>query len=76
MKKKVLMLESKVIDTINNSDIYMRINLYLSEKECEGRLFQVIQSANSLKKWVLAKDEDGKKKKTVATLENLLKKIW
>ena len=39
VKKKVLMLGSKDIDTINNSDIYdMYKNLYLSEKERKEKL--------------------------------------
>ena len=50
VKKKVLMLGSNKTDTINNSDIYHTyINLYLSEKECEEKLFQCIQSANRFK---------------------------
>ena len=50
VKKKVLMLGSKDIDTINNSDIYETYkNLYLSEKEREEKLLQGIQSANGLK---------------------------
>ena len=41
VKKKVLMLGSKEIDTINNSDIYGTYkDLYLSEKEHEERLLQ------------------------------------
>ena len=43
-KKKVLMLGSKEIDTINNSDIYDTYKaLYLSEKEREKKLLQSIQ---------------------------------
>ena len=39
VKKKVLMLGSKDIDTINNSDIYDTYkDLYLSEKEREEKL--------------------------------------
>ena len=39
VKKKVLMLDSKSIDSINNSDIYDTYKeLYLSEKEHEERL--------------------------------------
>ena len=49
VKKKVLMLGSKDIETINNSDIYgMYKDLYLSEKEREEKLLQGIQSANGL----------------------------
>ena len=55
-KKKVLLLGSKDIDTINNSDIYDTYkDLYLSEKEREEKLLQGIQSANGLKARVGAK---------------------
>ena len=55
-KKKVLMLGSKEIDTINNSDIYdMCKDLYLSQ--CEKTLLQGIQLANGLKAWVGAKNQ-------------------
>ena len=41
VKKKVLMLGSKEIDTINNSDIYCTFkDLDLSEKEREEKLLQ------------------------------------
>ena len=50
VKKKVLMLGAKEIDTINNSDIYDTYkDLDLSEKEREKKLLQGIQSANGLK---------------------------
>ena len=50
VKKKVLMLGAKEIDTINNSDIYDTYkDLDLSEKEREKKLLQDIQSANGLK---------------------------
>ena len=50
VKKKVLMLGAKEIDTINNSDIYGTYkDLDLSEKEREKKLLQGIQSANGLK---------------------------
>ena len=50
VKKKVLMLGSKEIDMIDDSDIYDTYkDLYLSEKEREGRLLQGIQSASGLK---------------------------
>ena len=43
VKKKVLILGSKDIDTINNSDIYHTYkDLYLSEKEREEKLLQGI----------------------------------
>ena len=48
--KKLLILGSKNIDTINNSNIYDKYkDLYLSQKELEGKLLQGIQSANGLK---------------------------
>ena len=37
-------------------------DIYLSEKEHGQKLFQDIQSANGLKKWVCAKNEDIQKK--------------
>ena len=50
LKKKVLMLGSKDINTINNSDIYVTYkDLYLSKKELEEKLLQGIQSTNVLK---------------------------
>ena len=73
-KKKVLMLGSKEIDTINNSDIYDTYkDLELSEKECEKKLLQGIQSANGLKTRVGAKKSDGTAL-TVTTQENAFKK--
>ena len=43
VKKKMLMLGSKKIDTIRKPDIYDNYkDLYLSEKEREDRLFQGI----------------------------------
>ena len=60
VRKKVLMLGSKDIDTINNSDIYDTYkDLYLSENEREEKLLQAIQSANGLKAHVGAKNADG-----------------
>ena len=50
VKKKVLMLGSKDIDTFINSDIYDTYkDLYLSKKEREEKLLQGIQLANDLK---------------------------
>ena len=73
-KKKVLMLGSKDIDTINNSDIHDTYkDLYLSEKEREEKLLQVIQSANGLKARVGAKKADGTAL-TLTTQENTIKK--
>ena len=59
VKKKVLMLGSKDIQTINNSDIYDTYkDLYLSKKEREENLIQGIQSANGLKVRVGARKAD------------------
>ena len=56
VKKKVLMLGLKNIDTINNSDVYDTYkDLYLSEKELGKKLLQGIQTANSLKTRVVQK---------------------
>ena len=56
----MLLLGSKEIDTINNSDIYDTYNdLYLSEKEREEKLLLRIQSANGLKAQVRAKNQMG-----------------
>ena len=50
VRKRVVMLGSKDIDTINHSDIYDTYkDLFLSKKEREERLLQGIQSANELK---------------------------
>ena len=50
VKKKVLMLGLKDIDTINTSDAYDTYkDLYLSEKEREEKLLQGIQSANGFR---------------------------
>ena len=60
VKKKVLRLGSKEIDVINNSCIYDAYkDLYLSEKECEVRLFQGIEPANRLKARLGVKKSDG-----------------
>ena len=60
VKKKRLMLDSKDINSINNSDIYDTYkDLCLSEKECEEKLLQGKQSANGLKARVGAKKSDG-----------------
>ena len=74
VKKKVLMLGSKEIDTINNSDIYDTYkDLYLSEKEREKKLLQGIRSVNGLKTQVGAKKVDSTAL-TVTTQENEIKK--
>ena len=76
VKKNVLMLESKEIDTSNNSDICDTYkDLYLSEKEREGKLLQGIQSANGLKTRVGAKKSDGTAP-TMTTQENAIKKTF
>ena len=74
VKKKVLILGSTDIDTINNSDIYDTYKkLYLSEKEQEKKLLQGIQSANGLKAGLGAKKADGTAL-TLTTQENAIKK--
>ena len=74
VKKKMLMLGSTDIDTINNSDIYDTYkDLYLSEKEREEKLLQGIQSANGLKGRAGAKKPDGMLL-TVTAQENTIKK--
>ena len=73
VKKKLLMLGSKNIDTINNSDIYDTYkDLYLSEKEREKKLLQGIQYSNGLKARVGAKKADSTGL-TVTTQENTIK---
>ena len=73
VKKKVLMLGSKEMDTINNADIYGTYkDLYFSEKESEEKLLQGIISANGLKDWVGAKKTDGTAI-TVTIQENVIK---
>ena len=73
VKKDMLILGSKGIDTINNSDIYDTYkDLYLSEKEHEQKLLQGIQSANGLKTRAGAKKADGTAL-TVTTKENAIK---
>ena len=76
VKKKVLMLGSKDIDTINSSDIYDTYkDLYLSEKEREKKLLQGIQSGNGLKTLVGAKKADGTAL-IMTTQENAIKKMF
>ena len=75
-KKKVLMLGSKDIDMINNSDIYDTYkDLYLSEKERQEKLLQGIQSANCFKAQAGAKTADGAAL-VVTTQENAIKKTF
>ena len=74
VKKKELMLGSKDIDTINNLDIYDTYkDLYQSEKECEEKLLQGIQSSNGLKERLGAKKADGTAL-TVTAQENAIQK--
>ena len=74
VKKKVLMLGSKEIDTVNQSYIYDTYkDLCLSRKEREEKLLQGIQSAKGLKARVGATKADGTAL-TVTTEENAIKK--
>ena len=74
-KKKVLMLGSKDIDTINNSDIYDAYrDLYLSKKEREEKLLQGIQLGNGLKALITKKADSTAL--TVTTQENAIKKTF
>ena len=76
VKKKVLVLGSKDIDRINNSDVYDTYkNLYFSEKEREEKLLQGTQSTNGLKARVSAKKTDGTAL-AVTTHENAIKKTF
>ena len=71
------MLESKDIDTINNSDIYDTYkDLYLSKKEREERLLQGIQSANGLKARVGAEKAEDGTALTLTTQDNVIKKTF
>ena len=74
MKKKELMLGSKEIEAINNSDIYGTYkDLYLSKKEREEKLLQWIRSANGLNARVGAKKANGMVL-AMMTQENAIKK--
>ena len=76
VKKKELMLDSKSIDMIKNSDVYdTHKDLYLSKKEHEENLLQGIQLVNTLKTRMGAKKVDGTAL-TVTTLENATKKTF
>ena len=76
VKKKVLMRGSMDIDIINNSDIYDTYKgLYLTEKECEEKLLQGIQSANDLKARLGGKKSD-ETALTLTTQENAVKKTF
>ena len=60
VKKKVLKLSSKDIDTIDNLDVYGTYkDLYMSKKEREERLLQGRHSVKGLKARVGAKKADG-----------------
>ena len=68
------MLGSKEIDTINSAGIYDTYkDLYVSKKEREETLLQGIQSVNSIKAWLDAKNADDTSL-TVTTQENTIKK--
>ena len=74
--KKVLMLDLKETDMIVSSDIYDTYrDLYLSEREHEGKLLKGIQSANGIKASVGVKKADGTVR-TVATQESAIKKTF
>ena len=76
VKKKVLKLDSKNIDTIDNLDVYDTYkNLYMSEKEREERLFQGRHSVNGLKARVGAKKTDGTAL-TITTQEIAIKRTF
>ena len=71
--KKVLLLGSKEIDTINNSDIHDTYkDIYLSKTEREENLLLGIQPVNGLKTRVGANKADGTAL-TVTTQENAIK---
>ena len=70
----MLMLSSKNIDTINNSDVYdIYKDHFLSKKEREQKLLQGIQLASGLKAQVVAKKADDTAL-TVPTQEKVIKK--
>ena len=76
VKKKVLMLGSKDIHMINNSDIYDTYkNLFLSEEESKEKLLQGKQLANGLKARLNAKKADDTTL-TVTTQEKVVKKTF
>ena len=70
------MLDSKDIDTINNSDIYDTYkDFYLSEKKREEKQLEGIPSTNGLKARVGAKKAVGTAL-TVTTQENVIKRTF
>ena len=72
----MLLLGSKDIDIINNSDIYDTYkDLYLNKKEREERLLQGIQSANGLKARVGAEKAEDGTALTLTTQEKAIKKM-
>ena len=74
-KKKELIIGSKGIDMIDNSDTYDKYkDLCLSKKERKEKLLQGIQLVNGLKERVSAKKVDGMTL-TVATQENAIKNM-
>ena len=76
VKKKVLMLDSKDIDMINNSDIYDTYkNLFLSKEEPKEKLLQGTQLANGLKARLSAKKADDATL-AVTSQEKVVKKTF
>ena len=76
VKKKVFMLGSKDIVTINNSDVYDTYkDLYLSKREPEEKLLQDIQPPNGSKASVGAKKADVTAL-AVTTQENAIRKTF
>ena len=76
VKKKVLMLDSKNIDTINISDIYDTCrDLLLERKRSEEKLLQDIQSVNGLKARLGAKRAGGTAL-TMTIQENVIRKTF
>ena len=76
VKKKVLILQSKEIDTINKTDIYDTCkDLYFSKKGRKEKMPRGIQSTNGLKARADAR-KIGNMKITVTTQINTLKKTF
>ena len=74
--KKMLMLGSREINKINNSNIYDTYkDIYLSEKKGEEKLLHGIQSTNDLKACASAKKADDTAI-IVSTKENAVKKTF
>ena len=65
VKKKVIILSSKEIETSNNVDIFNNYkDLYLSKRECEEKLLQAIQSEKGKVPFGVKKDDDTEKIKS------------